>query len=537
MKEGKWRAIRMAGLLPLVIGLLIFLASPAVSVKAAAWQVGDVFVGVSGGSYQVYDNTGVFKETISDGLGGFTTGCAFNNALDKLYTTDFSSNVVVVYDIAHPHNILQTINTTGAGTASNESILFDNAGNFYVGHADGNGDIQKYDAAGNLLDAYDVATEDRGSDWIDLSSDQHTMFYTSEGRLVKRYDVASKTQLADFADVGVRPCYALRLLPPGDGSGGLLVAATGDIRRLDGAGNIIQTYDAPGEDCWFALNLDPNGTSFWSGDFCSSNFYRFNIATGAIEVGPINTGTGGSTLFGICVAGEITVAKGESIQLTPLSATNPLGTDHTVTARVQDGDGNPLAGVVVTFTVVSGPHAGVTGNDTTDASGQATFTYTGTGSTTGTDVIEASFVNDAGDTITSNQVTKTWEEANAIELKSFKARTGSNGKVVLTWETATEVDNAGFNLYRAESTDGSYAKINNTLIPAKGNAVSGAGYKFVDKPGDGVFYYKLEDIDYNGQSALHGPIDNGKQKTKRSRQKGETGAVTPASPGKAGLGD
>ncbi|MCK6467756.1 MAG: hypothetical protein L6Q53_06135 [Candidatus Brocadia sinica] len=191
----------------------------------------------------------------------------------------------------------------------------------------------------------------------------------------------------------------------------------------------------------------------------------------------------------------------------------------------------------MTFTVVSGPHAGVTGNDTTDASGQATFTYTGTGSTTGTDVIEASFVNDAGDTITSNQVTKTWEEANAIELKSFKARTGSNGKVVLTWETATEVDNAGFNLYRAESTDGSYAKINNTLIPAKGNAVSGAGYKFVDKPGDGVFYYKLEDIDYNGQSALHGPIDNGKQKTKRSRQKGETGAVTPASPGKAGLGD
>jgi len=235
-----------------------------------------------------------------------------------------------------------------------------------VGHPDGNKDIHKYDVAGNLLDTFDVAIERRGSDWIDLSSDQQTMFYTSEGALVKRYDVSSSTQLGDFADTGVSICYALRLLPPGDGSDGLLVAATEDIRRLDSAGTVIQTYDATGENSWFALNLDPNGTSFWSGDFGTGNFYRFNIATGAIEVGPINTGTGGSTLFGICVAGEITVAKGESIQLTPLSATNPLGTDHTVTVRVQDGDGNPLVGTVVTFTVVSGPHAGVTGNDTTD---------------------------------------------------------------------------------------------------------------------------------------------------------------------------
>lgn len=521
MKNDTWRGMKIAGLLPLVIGLCMFLASLPASVKAATWQVGDVFVGVSGGSYKVYDNAGVFKETISDGLGGYTTGCAFNNALDKFYTTNFSRNFVEVYDIVHPHTILQTINTTGAGTASNESILFDNAGNFYVGHADGNQDIQKYDAAGNLLATFNVAIERRGSDWIDLSSDQQTMFYTSEGRYVKRYNVSSSTQLGDFADLGGGISYALRLLPPGDGSGGLLVADTVDIKRLDSTGAVIQTYDAPGQNSWFALNLDPNGTSFWSGDFGTSNFYRFNIATGAIEVGPINTGTGGMTLFGICVVGEITVAKGESIQLSPLSATNPLGTGHTVTAKAQDGDGNHLVGTVVTFTVVSGPHAGVTGNDTTDVDGEATFTYTGTGSTTGTDVIEARFVNADSKTITSNQVTKTWEAATAIELTSFKVRTGSNGKVILTWETATEVNNAGFNIYRAESANGPYVKINNALIAAKGTAVSGARYKFVDMPGDGTFYYKLEDVEHNGQSTSHGPVDNGK-KREQSREKGET---------------
>ncbi|MDX1670055.1 MAG: hypothetical protein R3194_11600, partial [Limnobacter sp.] len=36
---------------------------------------------------------------------------------------------------------------------------------------------------------FDVATDDRGSDWIDLAADQCTMYYTSEGTLVKRFDV------------------------------------------------------------------------------------------------------------------------------------------------------------------------------------------------------------------------------------------------------------------------------------------------------------------------------------------------------------
>lgn len=91
MKRVKWRAMGMAGLLPSLMGLLIFMAGSPAPIKAADWQIGDVFVGVSSGSYKVYDNNGVFKETITDGLTGFTTGCAFNNALDKLYTTNFSN--------------------------------------------------------------------------------------------------------------------------------------------------------------------------------------------------------------------------------------------------------------------------------------------------------------------------------------------------------------------------------------------------------------------------------------------------------------
>jgi streptogramin lyase len=310
---GSTRLIPYSGRVAPLLAVFAFCwLTTGIPLAASDWNVGYVFVGVASGQYQVYDNNGVFKETISDPTGGFTTGCSFTPALDKLYTTFFSASTVIVFDNAHPHGVLANINTGLQGGGSAESIVFDAAADYYVGHAGGNADIQKYNATDVFQQAYNVGTQARGSDWIELAADQTTVFYTSEGSRVLRYDVGADVQLADFSAAGT-VAYALRLLPPGDGSGGLLVADTGTIKRLDGAGAVAQTYDVAGEDCWFSLNLDPNGTSFWSGDFCSSNFYRFNIATGAVEVGPINTGTASFTVFGICLKGEPTAAQGTRI--------------------------------------------------------------------------------------------------------------------------------------------------------------------------------------------------------------------------------
>ena len=73
---------------------------------ATPWNGGDVFVAVGNGAYKVYDSSGSFKQTSSSGLSGVTTGCTFNPAGDKLYTTNWSNNKVVVYDNADPHPIL-----------------------------------------------------------------------------------------------------------------------------------------------------------------------------------------------------------------------------------------------------------------------------------------------------------------------------------------------------------------------------------------------------------------------------------------------
>ena len=94
-----------------------------------------------------------------------------------------------------------------------------------------------------------------------------------------------------------------------------------------------------------------------------------------------------------------------------------------------------------------------------------------------------------------------------INLSSLDTIPQSN-KVVIKWSTESELDNAGFNLYRSEAEDVEYTKINSSLIPAKGFSTAGASYVFIDTDVQNrkTYYYKLEDIDLNGNSSTHGPV-------------------------------
>jgi hypothetical protein len=96
----------------------------------------------------------------------------------------------------------------------------------------------------------------------------------------------------------------------------------------------------------------------------------------------------------------------------------------------------------------------------------------------------------------------------AVTLVSFTAVAG-RGAIILTWETATELDNLGFNLYRSEALDGDYVRLNQSLISGQHpGSPEGAVYTWQDvdvSPGV-AYYYKLEDLDLHGGRRFHGPV-------------------------------
>jgi hypothetical protein len=110
----------------------------------------------------------------------------------------------------------------------------------------------------------------------------------------------------------------------------------------------------------------------------------------------------------ILIAGSGVTSTAPNLSLTPLTATNPVGTTHTVTATVTTAAGGPSAGVHVTF-LVTGANAGASGvcnpaSCDTDAAGHVTFTYTGTNA--GDDTIHASIT--VGGSTQSATAAKTW---------------------------------------------------------------------------------------------------------------------------------
>lgn len=83
-----------------------------------------------------------------------------------------------------------------------------------------------------------------------------------------------------------------------------------------------------------------------------------------------------------------------------------------------------------------------------------------------------------------------------------------SGAILVEWTTKSEINTAGFNLYRSETAHGEYDRINDGIIPASGDPLRGGSYQFEDV---GVvpaatYYYQLEDLGHDGTATRHGPI-------------------------------
>jgi len=155
------------------------------------------------------------------------------------------------------------------------------------------------------------------------------------------------------------PCFALRIRANGD----VLIACASQVYHLDSTGTILQMY--PGSSFGstgelFALNLDPDGTSFWTADDQSDQVFKVDVATGTLLTS--FTAASSHGVYGLAVADEHIAAGlrvaipagaipstffpqgGQSTVITgtvdgpaedPTFATTPL----TVTTIISDGTG------------------------------------------------------------------------------------------------------------------------------------------------------------------------------------------------------
>jgi hypothetical protein len=112
-------------------------------------------------------------------------------------------------------------------------------------------------------------------------------------------------------------------------------------------------------------------------------------------------------------------------------------------------------------------------------------------------------VKDSGDLTSTATVTYGNTENLMVELLSFVV-TPKSDHMVIQWQTASEIDTAGFILKRSETKNGDYTPITDRLIPSTGSVLAGASYEYKDSQIEmgKAYYYQLVEIDLNNQERV-----------------------------------
>ena len=466
--SGAWRRMALALAAILVLGCVGLLFSPAKRAGAATvFGSGQVFASVGNSQVNIYDPvSGSYLTTLTDNSGGndYTVGSAFDS-LGNYYVTDDDGsldNLSQVSEFAPDGTQIATFGNLITPT----SIVFDNKGDMYVGQQLSPNIAEFAPTPGVLADPVnqvpagwtrlpDITVQlhdlSPGVDHIELSSDECTIYYTSEGAAIHTYNKCTATQGPDFNKVPftqpvstiVNSAFGLRIVSGGD----VLVADSGNVLELDSSGNLIQTYPCSSMpscgNSLFAMSIDPSGTSFWTADSSSGNIYQVNIASGTV-MQTISTGGLGS-VFGLSVDNQLQVVAPQTTgplnplpTLTVVPPTTPIvyGIPTPVSAVLTNSTGQPITNEPVTLTLGGDSCIG-----TTDSQGVATCTIT-PGGPSQSYTLTASFGGDTSSSTPIPQVTTPFPNPIPVELASTSLTytgptTAVNGQTITPSATVT----------------------------------------------------------------------------------------------------
>jgi hypothetical protein len=241
----------------------------------------------------------------------------------------------------------------------------------------------------------------------------------------------------------------------------------------------------PGTEIPVSINNVNNGNPYGSGG-SNSAYYRNNDSSDG--GGSINTQMDGMTTvltveaavnanetnhikLAIADAGDYALDSWVIIQagsfiaadllLTPQTATNDVGTQHTVTATYKESN-SPISGAAVHFMITDGPNAGMFSDPdpVTDVNGVATWSYSS--DLPGTDTIKASVVG-ASPAVNSNTVTKTWKGTEPPKPPKTETKAGSSIWYLYSDSMTDKWGNTELYMSRTLFPDGS------TNVPAGGS--------------------------------------------------------------------
>ena len=188
-----------------------------------------------------------------------------------------------------------------------------------------------------------------------------------------------------------------------------------------------------------------------------------------------------------------------TLTLAPTSATNPVGTQHCVTATVKDASGTAVPSVTVRFKVTGSVNTG--GSAPTNTSGQATFCYTGP-ALPGQDAITAyadtngNNTQDAGEP--SGAATKTWVlpattpncDVTITEAGSITANNGDVAKFTGNAHSSASGATSGQETYTDMAANLDVKSINVQAIVCESNQ-SASIYGQATINGSGSFDYRI----------------------------------------------
>jgi hypothetical protein len=186
------------------------------------------------------------------------------------------------------------------------------------------------------------------------------------------------------------------------------------------------------------------------------------------------------------------VVVNEGAVLTPGFTTNCLGETRTLTASLQDDNGDPVIGRTVNIDVVAGPNTGLgSGALVTDNNGQASFTYTS--AVEGMDLAVASFLDSNGDAAVSNQAVVIWVRCGGADTQDRPATFGLGQNYPNPFNPSTTID---FSLSGTGLTTLRVVNLAGQTVATLVDGMTAAGEHSVtfDASGlsSGVYYYTLE---------------------------------------------